>query len=62
MISIQDFITDAFNQGCTHFEVTTHITPHGLIKIRFNGKHDNDIEADGLVHNDSVSLIENVKC
>lgn len=57
MISIQDFISKAYNKGCHTFDVSIHITPHGVTKINFVGK-DSDISVDGIVHNDSICIIE----
>lgn len=61
MDSFQDFVVDAFKGGCNSFKMTTHITPGGHIRVHFEGKGDNPPEADGLIHNDSITIIENVK-
>ncbi len=58
--SLQDFMTDAFNNGCVKFKTVAHVTPDGVVKIAFTGEGQYKTEADGIVVNDSVKLCENV--
>ena len=56
--SLQDFFTEQYNQGCNKFNVNTHITPSGVIKVGITGSH---TETDGIVSVNSLILIQNVK-
>lgn len=60
MISLEDFIRQNFGIGSIRFNTETHVTPNGVVKLRFNstklGHHD---ELECIVKNNTINVIAN---